>query len=227
MANSSGTSTTNRSWSGDDIFVAAIACLGFGSAIFLPIRFTIPPIVISILLATGIAALAYRFLGGVSGASITVGAAKLTGAVAVLVGVATFIHADLVKEVDFRLITDDAIVGPWKWVYARGGASGHIYISKDADGNLTWEGEMEKYSDEKTHVPLYTVKNGKAKLINRNSLTMEADVEDYVNKDHFHWKADAPLMLLPAFRGSMRATRDDGSVITDTWGIMFYKQSGE
>jgi len=207
--------------------VAAFAFLGVGGSVFLPLRFHIPPIIISFLMATGLAALAYRFLGGIPGASIAIGALKLTGALAALVGIALVINRDLVNQVQFQLVSDDDIVGPWKWVYARGAASGHIYITKDHNGNLVVDGEQDKYSDENSHVPLYTVKNGKAKLLNRNSLILEVDVEDHINKEHMHWKADAPLELLPAFRGTMRATRDDGSVRNDTWGIVFYKQSGD
>ncbi|MCI0622194.1 MAG: hypothetical protein L0387_11110 [Acidobacteria bacterium] len=220
-------SPPSREWSLDDKFVAAFALLGFGSAVYLPLRFNIPPIVISFLLATGLAALTYRWLGGIPGTSFVIGTLKLGGALAALVGIALLINTHLVNQVQFRLITDDDIVGPWKWVYARGAASGHIYISKDDKGNLVFDGHQEKYLDENNKLPLYTLKNGKARLINRNGLTLEVDVEDHINKDHFHWKADAPLELLPAFRGSMRATRDDGTVITNTWGIMFYKQSGE
>jgi hypothetical protein len=207
--------------------VAAFAFLGVGGAVFLPIRFHVPPIVISFLMATGVAALAYRYLGGIPGASIAIGALKLSGALAALVGIALLINSYLPGQIQFQLITDDDIVGPWKWVYAKGTASGHIYILKDHNGNLVVDGEQDKYLTEDSHVPLYTLKNGKAKLLNRNSLILEADVEDHVNKAHIHWKADAPLVLLPAFRGTMRATREDGSVITDTWGIMFYKWSGE
>lgn len=216
-----------RKWPLDDIVVVVFALFGFAGAVFLPLRYNIPPIVTSFLLATGLAALAYRFLGGIPGSSIVIGALKLGGSLAALVGIAIVINGYLVTQVQFRLITDDDIVGPWKWVYARGAASGHIYISKDEKGNLVVTGEQEKYLTENSHVPLYTLTNGKAKLRNFNLLTMEVDVEDHINKDHIHWKADAPLPLIPAFRGTMRATRADGSVISDTWGIMFYKQSGD
>lgn len=211
----------------DDIVVLVFALLGFVGAIFLPTRFNLPPIVISFLLATGLAALAYRYLGGIPGTSLAVGALKLGGALAALVGIALLINSYYVDQVQFRLITDDDIVGPWKWVYARGASYGHIYISKDDKGNLIFTGSQDKYLSENSHIPLYTLKNGTAKLLNRRGLTLDVDVEDHINKDVFHWKAEAPLELLPAFRGSMRASRPDGSVITDTWGIMFYKQSGE
>ena len=55
----------------------------------------IPPITVSFLLATGLAALTYRYLGGIDGASFTVGALKLGGALAALVGIAMLINNSL------------------------------------------------------------------------------------------------------------------------------------
>jgi hypothetical protein len=87
-----------RLWYIDEIIVALFAFLGVGGAVFLPLRYTIPPITISFLLATGLAALTYRFLGGIKGASFTVGSLKLGGALAALVGIAMLIDNSLVKE---------------------------------------------------------------------------------------------------------------------------------
>lgn len=50
------------------------------------------------MLATGLAALTYRFLGGIQGASFTVGSLKLGGALAALVGIAMLINHALVAE---------------------------------------------------------------------------------------------------------------------------------
>jgi hypothetical protein len=91
--------TSGRSWSMDDIVVAAFAFLGIGCAVFLQLRFEyVPPIIVSFLLATGLAALTYRFLGGVEGASFAVGALKLGGALAALVGIAMLINRALVSQ---------------------------------------------------------------------------------------------------------------------------------
>jgi hypothetical protein len=226
-ANTIEPATTGRGWNVDEIVVAAFAFLGFGGAVFLPLRFNIPQIVTSFLLATGLAALAYRYLGGIPSTSLAVGAVKIGGSLAALVGIAILINSHLVSQVQFRLIGDDDIIGPWKWVYGRGAASGHIYLSRDGKGDLVFSGSQEKYTTENETKPLYALTNGKAKLINRNALVMEADVEDHFNNTHFHWKSDSPIPLVPAFRGTMRATRDDGSEISNTWGVAFYKQSGD
>lgn len=88
----------SRSWNWDDIFVALIALFGIGGAVFLPLRSNIPPITVSFLLATGLAALTYRYLGGIQGASFTVGTLKLGGALAALVGIALLINHAMVSE---------------------------------------------------------------------------------------------------------------------------------
>jgi hypothetical protein len=87
-----------RTWNMDEIVVAAFAIFGVVGGVFLPLRFNIPPITTSFLLATGLAALAYRFLGGIPGTSLTVGALKLGGALAALVGIALIINNILSKQ---------------------------------------------------------------------------------------------------------------------------------
>lgn len=92
--------SASRNSYADVIVVAAFAILGMGSGVFLSIRNSAPPIVISFLLATGIAALTYKFLGGIEGASFKVGALKLTGSLAALVGIAMIINSQLVHQIE-------------------------------------------------------------------------------------------------------------------------------
>lgn len=87
-----------RTWSTDDTVVAAFALLGFGGAVFLPLAYNVPPIVTSFLLATGLAALTYRYLGGIGGASFAIGALKLTGTLGAMVGIALLINNQLVYQ---------------------------------------------------------------------------------------------------------------------------------
>lgn len=88
-------SPSKRAWPMDDIVVAAFAFLGLGGAVLLPVKFYIPPITISFLLATGLAALTYRYLGGIQNSSFSVGALKLGGALGALVGIALLINTRL------------------------------------------------------------------------------------------------------------------------------------
>lgn len=66
----------------------------------------LPPIVISIFLGTGIAALVYRFLGGIDGASMVMGTIKLSGSIAALLASAYFINGELIKQTATK--TDDS-----------------------------------------------------------------------------------------------------------------------
>jgi len=91
----------SRRWSVDEIVVAAFAFLGILGAIFFPLLFSfqkVPPISASFLLATGIAALTYRWLGGIEGSALTIGALKLTGTLAALVGIAMLINGQLFRQ---------------------------------------------------------------------------------------------------------------------------------
>lgn len=90
---------TERPWQIDEIVVSGFAILGFAGAIFLPLKYTVPPIEVAFLLATGLAALTYRYLGGIpAGTSFKVGALKLSGALAALVGIALLINYELVSQ---------------------------------------------------------------------------------------------------------------------------------
>src|SRR5437660_9437431 len=95
-------SPTGREWYIDEIVVAAFAFLGVGSAVFIPLRYgpnKVPAILISFLLATGLAALTYRYLGGIQGASFAIGALKLTGSLGALVGIGLLINSRLELQV--------------------------------------------------------------------------------------------------------------------------------
>ena len=87
-----------RSWSIDDLVVLLFALFGLAGGVFFPRLLHIPPITTSFLLASGLAALAYRFLGGIEGASFAVGSFKLGGSLAALVGIAMLINHALVPE---------------------------------------------------------------------------------------------------------------------------------
>jgi len=62
---------------------------------FLETPILIPPPVIAIFLGIAVSALLYRFLGGVHDASFTVGALKVTGTAAILIGVAWWSNGEL------------------------------------------------------------------------------------------------------------------------------------
>jgi len=91
-------------WYVDEIVVAAFAFLGIGGAVFLPLRYALAPIVVSYLLATGLAALTYKYLGGIeSSSAFAVGALRLTGSLGALVGIAMLINSQLVSQTNVQV----------------------------------------------------------------------------------------------------------------------------
>src|ERR1035437_9011788 len=102
--------------SGEDAVVIFFSLLGLiGRGVLYSRKF--PSIMISVFLSAGITALVYRFLGGIQGATFMVGALKLGGTIAVLIGVAWWIDStrELAPQQVFRLVSQQAIVGKWNW----------------------------------------------------------------------------------------------------------------
>jgi hypothetical protein len=203
--------------SADDIVVIVFAFIGLGGGILLALYTNAPPIITSFLFSTGITALIYRFLGGIQGTSYAVGALKLGGTAACLVGIALLINPYLEAELKFRLIKDDVLAGTWHWVYAKGGWDGQLVFVKGKDGDWTFSGQETEWSDGNGK-PRFEVKNGTAKVIGENSLQLKFDAEDHTYNRTIHLESAAPLKLLPAFRGELR---EDNK--TDPWGMMIYK----
>jgi hypothetical protein len=208
-----------------------------------------PPVVVSIFLSAGITALVYRFLGGIQGATVSVGALKLGGTIAALVGIAFWVNGrlesnrayldsqrDAGKKLGLHLVSDDPMIGEWQWEAIGPSSSWDGYLDfARADGQLTFSGK--EYSVEKTpqgakRTLIFEMTNGKAALINGGGLTLESNVQEQLNpQEHvygreFHWKSVAPLALVPAFRGQLRPEKpDDPNLESMPWGIMIYKKA--
>ena len=94
---------SNRSLNAEDlvIVIAIVITLLLSPLLaalwFLEKPILIPPPIISIFLGIAVSALLYRFLGGVHNASFTVGALKVTGTAAILIGVAYWSNGQLEK----------------------------------------------------------------------------------------------------------------------------------
>jgi hypothetical protein len=213
-----------RRWTPDDSVALVFAFIGFVGGVLLLLYYKAPPIVVSFFLATGVAALVYKFLGGIQGTSYAVGALKLGGTLAAIIGIALTINYVLAPQLTFRLTGDKDLLGEWKWSYPEGASAGIISIQKDAQGNLVFTGWQNKYSTENQYQKLYTLSNGKLTLTDRNSLMFSVDVVDHLHGDaHIHWDTRSPIVLRPAFVGEMHATGDHGEEISSVWGIMLYK----
>jgi len=216
--------TVGRKWTPDDTVALVFAFIGFVGGVLLLLYYKAPPIVVSFFLATGVAALVYKFLGGIQGASFAVGALKLGGTMAAIVGIALTVNYVLASQVTFRLTNEDDLLGQWKWSYPEGASAGVISIQKDAKGKLVFTGWQNKYLTENQFQRLYTLSNGRLTLTNRNSVMFSVDVLDHLHGDsHIHWDTVSPIVLRPAFVGEMHATGDHGEEISSVWGIMLYK----
>jgi len=95
MSEENSDSAKNSHFENKVILIAII--VGFVGSIIIYLL-SLPAIMVSIFLATGIAALVYRFLGGATGASMVMGTLKLSGSIAVLLGSAYFINGELIKQ---------------------------------------------------------------------------------------------------------------------------------
>ena len=132
----------------------------------------------------------------------------------------------------FHLVSDDVIVGDWKWdaIGASASWTGYLKFEKDKD-QFVFSGE--EFNWEKTQTPgkdkrtrLFRLSNGKATLTNGNSLTLESDVESFDQryKPKWHWKSVAPFALIPAFAGELRPEKPaDGT----KWGMLIVKETSQ
>ena len=185
---------------------------------------------VSVFLSAGITALVYRFLGGIRNASFAVGALKLGGTIAALIGIAFWI--DSTKELNprFHLVSTDMILGDWEWDYAGPGMgwNGHIEFEKK-NGQLTFIGKeynVVKAPEGKHNVLLHEMTNGKAELIGGTYLSLESDVKDHQYSRNFHWKSVEPLTITPAFLGRLRPTGpSDQNLESEPYGMLIYKKT--
>jgi hypothetical protein len=214
----------SRKWTPDDSVALVFAFIGFVGGVLLLLYYKAPPIVVSFFLATGVAALVYKFLGGIQATSFAIGALKLGGVLAAIIGIALTINHVLASQIQFRLASEEDLLGQWKWSYPEGASAGVISIQKDNNGHLVFTGWQNKYLTETQYQKLYTLSNGKIALTNRNSVMFSVDVVDHMHGDaHIHWDTTSPIVLRPAFVGEMHATGDKGEEISSVWGIMLYK----
>jgi len=223
--------------SGEDKAVIFFSLLGFvGSPVLYYLKF--PSVMVALFLSAGVTALLYRFLGGVQGATFTVGALKVGGAAAVLIGVAYWLDGtkELAPRHVFRLSSEDRITGTWNWksVGPSMGWNGTLTFAR-AGNNLIFTGD--EYSLEavpgggaKTN-RILQMTNGKATLSDDGtSLTLESDVQDFRFDRKFHWKSETPLALIPSFGGQLWPKILPGAAIdpgleSQPWGILITKDT--
>jgi len=121
------------------------------------------PVITSLFLATGVASLVYRFLGGTEGATFVWGAIKMGGSLAALVGVAVV----LIHYLEIESIVSAPVQGTYEWQWAGQGWIGYVDVAKNATARIA----MSKHvtcNGADTQLPVLEQKpneNGKAVLI--------------------------------------------------------------
>ncbi len=92
-------------FSNEDLVIITVIAAGFlASAVIFIFRLGIPPIITAVLLGTAVSALVYRFLGGIHvDTSFAVGALKVSGTMAALIGCAYFINGQLEKQIQHNM----------------------------------------------------------------------------------------------------------------------------
>jgi hypothetical protein len=207
----------------DRAVIVSVVAVGFvGSVILYFLR--VPSILTSVFLSAGVASLVYHFLGGIdpTKTSFNVGAFRVVGSLAALVGVALLVNQYLTLQQSVRLVEKD-LLGQWKWVYGRGGWEGFLNFKQDSSGRLIFSGDVDQYTDPSGCNPRLKLTNGKANLVDGRVLHLEADALDCRYKDvSFHLNSDEPLIMLPAFRGQLLPDAKANGI----FGIMIYKHQG-
>jgi hypothetical protein len=115
----------------DDYVIVFFALLGFVGSVVLYRTTSAPPIIIAFYLATGVAALVYRFLGGLEGSTFVWGALRLGGTLAALVGIALGVTRYLEGE-----NTVIRAQGEYEWQWAGDNWLGHIYVDNDGSAKI-------------------------------------------------------------------------------------------
>jgi hypothetical protein len=209
--------TTN--WQADDTVVLLFCLLGFGGGVAAP-KMGCSPIVEALLLATGVAVPIYRFLGGIGDSSFTMGALKLTGTAAFLVGMTWFVDSKLVEELSkaqastIAFTTAGLANRTFRWDYGTGGMTDDFRFSLDQQNNVVFSGlERLCVSDEKPNKnevkcnKKYEVTNGRAKIID-GGFVLQAQVHDVTCNHDFEWQTVQPLKQTVAFEGSLQDPKD-------------------
>jgi hypothetical protein len=161
-----------------DAIVMLFALLGLLGSYFLW-RSGAPPILISFFLSTGVAALVYRFLGGIQSASFGWGTLKLGGTMAALVGTAFLANYYLEPQ----MLVTVPVAGRYEWQWA--GDSWKGYVDVGSDGAVKIQMSMyQSCAGSKKWIPLLEQSGaGKAEAVeNRTKLRVKIPVK-FINYD--------------------------------------------
>lgn len=127
---------TPRTLTADEVVALIFALLGFILGIVVWLRFHEATLA-SWLLATGVASLVYRFLGGVQGVGFDWGRIKAAGSLAALISVAFMVRPYFQQEIDERWsYFPKNAEGRYEWQWAGEGWLGYVTIEANGRAHL-------------------------------------------------------------------------------------------
>ena len=210
----------------EDTVTICLVVAGILGGLVLHIRGRAAPIVVAVFLSTGIAAVVYRFLGGIEG-TLKMGGLQLTGTMAAWMGVTYMIDRALVKQSSFLRLTARSFIGDWTWDYPDEGWRGVLNFKEEGE-RLTFTGFVEQLTGKGQRgrgKVLYTMSNGTATIIDGKHLELECDVESECGAK-FRWRTTGPLGIGFEFVGAFmkEPSSDQKSSEPDRWGISLHKE---
>lgn len=147
-----------RFW--DDLVIITFAILGFAGPVILNLTTNAGlPIINSILLATGVSAVVYRYLGGIQSAAFHFGNFRVAGTLAALLGTTFFVNYYLQSQ-SLSFISAE---GRYDWQFAAGGWKGYIDIKEDGTVLVNMNRYMTCAGKSQLLPLLHQVGDGKAK----------------------------------------------------------------
>jgi hypothetical protein len=128
----------------DDIVIVIFALLGFVGSVVLYRTKSAPPPIISFFLATGVASLVYRFLGGLEKAELVWGTLRVGGTMAALIGIAVYVNGQINAQQradDLKFKELGSLDGLYEWQVASAAWKGYIKVEKDGSASI----DMQRY----------------------------------------------------------------------------------
>lgn len=211
-------SSTGQKFGAADLVVMLFALLGLlGSYILFCTG--APPILVSFFLSTGVAAVVYRYLGGIQSASFGWGTLKLGGTMAALVGTAFLVNYYL----ELQTLISVPVAGRYEWQWAGDSWKGYVDVGKDGAVKI----QMSTYQNcpgTKKWLPLLEQSgSGKAESIeNRTKLRVKIPVKfiNYDDKCNRTGSSDVTTLAgdldrKPAFAGVVEYQTQYGAPVGD------------
>jgi len=221
----------------DDLVITSFAFLSFtGGVLLLVFRHPPPPAAVTaLLLASGLSALVYRFLGGLGPGELKIGALKLAGTMATLMTVFLLLYKFLPP--DPPEWADPS--GEWRFQWSEGGWAGTVtFESTRQKGKYKVKsGKVDRVSltcskddvwaaTNSCGKSLFVIKGGDMTLDDQRRMSFAMTVRDNVLQRDVTWTTVGGNALVPGtcFGGKFVPVNSQGVPDSAGWGIFLEKQ---